>query len=276
MDTQGQNLPSKKSKTLDSSSRITDFVLDKFIFSNVFEKDIRRIYIYRKSERLAKAIQLITPAFGGAPSLRNRLDAIAVGLIDAAILPPTTAREALSRELLALSSILSVARIGGLLSDMNADLITREAHTLLQEIASYEGPRLFLEDAPTLAELAKRAPDMRETVPATQEIESMFREPQSARERQPNIKDSSTTFKRQIKGHLSSALQKAEGQTVRQEAVLSILRTHGPSYIKDISMVIRDVSEKTIQRELQSLVSLGLVSRTGERRWTQYALIEAA
>src|SRR4051812_27429722 len=87
-----------------------DFVLEKSIFSNVFEKDIRRVYIYKKTERLAKAIHLITPAFAPAPSLRNRVDSIAIGLVDAAILPPSAARGLLSRELLALSSVLGIAR----------------------------------------------------------------------------------------------------------------------------------------------------------------------
>ena len=48
---------------------------------------------------------------------------------------------------------------------MNAELIAREAHLLLQETASYEEPRLFLEESPTLAELAKRAPDLRDMEP---------------------------------------------------------------------------------------------------------------
>jgi hypothetical protein len=36
--------------------------------------------------------------------------------------------------------------------------------------------------------------------------------------------------------------------------------------------MIRDVSEKTIQRELQALIDSGEVVKRGERRWTQYAL----
>ena len=93
-----------------------DFVLEKSIFNNIFEKDIRRVFIYKKAERLAKAIHLIAPAFAESVSLRNRIDAIAIGLVDAAILPSGAARMALSRELLALSSVLSIARTGGLLS----------------------------------------------------------------------------------------------------------------------------------------------------------------
>jgi hypothetical protein len=257
MDTdKGQSKENKVAKAHEIGSRISDFVLDKFIFSNVFEKDIRRIYIYRKTERLAKAVQLITPAFGNAPTLKNRLDGVAVTLIDAAIAPPSETKQALSRELLALSSILSVARTGGLLSDMNADLIAREAHLLLQEIASYEEPRLFLEDAPTLAELAKQAPDLRAPVRAADPFA-----PVAAR-----------AAGKIAKRHVKDIPASSKGQSDRQTAILEIVRTKGPSTIKNISMVIRDVSEKTIQRELQSLVAEGSLTRSGERRWTLYSL----
>ena len=66
--------------------------------------------------------------------------------------------------------------------------------------------------------------------------------------------------------------QVSDKNTSRREAILSILKAKGPSYIKDISTVIRDVSEKTIQRELQALVERGTITRAGERRWTTYAL----
>ncbi len=198
------------------------------------KKDIRRIYIYRKSERLAKALHLITPAFSSAPSLRDRLNSAAVGLIDAAILPPAQAREALSRELLALSSLLGVARTGGLLSEMNADLITREAHLLLQEIAGYEEPRLFMEDVPTLAELAKRAPDMREGF--SNESQREPRAPRSPRQEKPATGTS--------KGHVSDTSRMVSQTSGRQEAILTILRAKGPSYIKDISTSFETLVKK--------------------------------
>jgi hypothetical protein len=268
MSDKGQDKETRVSKSHEIGSRISDFVLDKVIFSNVFEKDIRRIYIYRKAERLAKAIQLITPAFATAPSLKNRLDGIAVGLIDAAILPPSSAREALSRELLALSSILSVARTGNLLSDMNADLITREAHLLLQEIAGYEEPRLFLEDSLTLAELAKRAPDMREISSAH---EASFKG-QNTPVYKGQIKDTQKIAAAKSVSLENKGSGETNGHSDRQQAIIEILRTKGPSYIKDISMLFREVSEKTIQRDLQALVNLEEIQREGERRWTRYSL----
>lgn len=263
----GQSKDIQSPRQSDSRADFDNFVLEKGIFSNIFEKDIRRVYIYKKSERLAKAIHLITPAFESAPSLSNKLDQIAVALIDAAILPPQGARSGMSRALLALSSVLSIARTGGLLSVMNAELIAHEAHQLLEEIASYEEPRLFLDDAPTLAALSRDAERVRgETLrqqlaltPAS--VQRVDRAPQPPQPKKSIGQD---------KGHISdkSIVKKND----RQEAIKSVLRSKGPSYIKDISTVIRDVSEKTIQRELQSLVESGEVLRTGERRWTTYTL----
>ncbi len=250
----------KDSNTLKQGAagqQLDAFVLDKGIFSNVFDKDIKRVYVYKKAERLAKAIHLVSPAFRNSPAMRDRIDRIAMGLVDAAVLPPATARDALARELLALSSVLSIARAGGLLSAMNADLIAREAQHLLHEVAGYEEPRLFLEDAPTLAELARS---------------SAKQQPQS-----PRMQGMRTAEREGIQ--VSSERASSKGQTPetparggRQEAILDILSKKGPSYIKDISTVVRDVSEKTIQRELQALVEAGKVTKTGERRWTTYTI----
>jgi hypothetical protein len=250
MDDKGQT---NKQSQLSKEHNFDNFVLEKSIFSNVFDKDIRRVYIYKKAERLARALLLVSPAFAHSNSLRKRADDIAIALVDGAVLPPPSAREALSRELLALSSLLSIVRTTGLLSAMNADLIGREAHTLLSEIASYEEPRLILEHAPTLAELAKEAPKKTtEEGPSIQKISHQARANPIG----------------QNKGHISDTPQRGD----RRKIILEVLGSKGPSYIKDISTLMREVSEKTIQRELQALVATGAVRKEGERRWTRYSL----
>lgn len=209
--------------------------------------------MYKKAERLAKAIHLIAPAFAEAPSLRNRIDAIAVGLVDAAILPPSAARTALSRELLTLSSVLAIARTGSLLSPMNADLITRETHFLLQEVAAYEEPRLALDDAPTLADIAKQT-SKKKVQEAAPEARSVAARPQP---------QAATKEAVPAKGHLKD----------RREAILSFISTKQESNIKDISRMVRGVSEKTVQRELAALVSEGVLAKKGERRWSTYSIL---
>ncbi len=245
---QKDNMSLKKKENV---AGFDNLVLEKSIFSNVFDKDIRRVYIYKKAERIAKALHMIAPAFKDAKMLRERFDRIALGLIDASVLPPADARDALSRELLALSSLLSLARSGNHLSSMNADIITTEAGHLLQEIAAYEDPKVLLDEMPTLATLSRALP-----------------RPISSEVRTPAV----------LKTSVSNGQDKGQGtvnpkSTSRRESLLSMLKSKGPSYIKDLSTMFRDVSEKTIQRELQALVSEGVVQKTGERRWTTYALI---
>lgn len=228
----------------------SNLVLEKSIFSSVFNKDIRRVFIYKKAERLAKVIHIITPAFSETPALRNRIDLIAVGLIDSAILSPAYSQDALARELLALSSVLSIARTSRMLSTMNVDLIEAEVRTLLQEIAAYEEPHISLDEVPSIAELAKASSSRRV------------------------VRSDSLGTIANIKNNKMIRANKGQNdiKDKRIEAILSIIRVKGRVYIKDISTSIRDVSEKTIQRELTALVSKGILTRNGKRRWTSYEL----
>jgi hypothetical protein len=247
-----------KANTKGREANSEDFVLEKSIFNNVFDKDIRRVFIYKKAERLAKAIHLITPAFSESVSLKERIDAVAIGLVDAAILPTSAARMKLSRELLTLSSILSIARAGGLLSAMNAELVGRETRILLEEVAGYEEPRLFFDESQTLSSIAKKASaqdahERPQAEPSTQRRSSAVNQPTESK---GHVKDISDT-----------------GIKDRREAILSVIRNKNVASIKDISTVIRDISEKTIQRELSALVAVGTVRKQGERRWSTYSLI---
>lgn len=56
----------------------------------------------------------------------------------------------------------------------------------------------------------------------------------------------------------------------RPHKILDIVRKNNGVSIKDISALVRDCSEKTIQRELVSLIEQGLIRKVGERRWSLY------
>lgn len=75
------------------------------------------------------------------------------------------------------------------------------------------------------------------------------------------------------KGDISSDAHMVYSQLVdRSVRIKTVLEAKPESTIKDISEVITDVSEKTIQRELNSLIEKGQVIRQGERRWSKYSL----
>lgn len=58
----------------------------------------------------------------------------------------------------------------------------------------------------------------------------------------------------------------------RQEQIIGLLKEKSGLTIKDFSSLIKDCSEKTIQRELIDLIRSGLVVKEGERRWSKYSL----
>jgi DNA-binding transcriptional ArsR family regulator len=60
--------------------------------------------------------------------------------------------------------------------------------------------------------------------------------------------------------------------TDRAERIKTVLEAKPQATIKDIAEVITDVSEKTIQRELNSLIEKGQAIREGERRWSRYSI----
>ncbi len=237
-------------------------VLEKNIFHNVFEKDIRRAFIYSKAERIAKVLQLIAPAFKDTPPLRLRVEKIALGLVDGALLPPTESKKALSVELLALSSVLSMARSSGLLSAMNVEVILKEVQGLLEEVGMYEEPHLLLEGSLSLSDIARGSRARHEAVHRKPARET--RAPEVVAVQAPKA---STIEPVRSQGHV-----KDTPQSDRREVILGAIRNKGRANIKDISIVIRGVSEKTIQRELAALIDAGLVEKSGERRWSLYSL----
>ncbi len=241
-------------KSLSISVNISNTVLDKDIFSNVFQRDIRRVYIYRKSERIAKSALLVLPAFKDNKALKASVERVSVELIEASTRPLAELRERLLPALLSYSSALEIAKTGKILSEMNANLIQREVNAFLHEVSGLEDSRILLPDDVSFSTLSKYV-----SKTDAVSVKIPIRHKDSNRQNIDN-------------GHNGGMNGKRNG---RRDVVLNILKDNGPSFIKDISTHIRDVSEKTIQRELQALVSLNLVKKRGERRWTVYELVSS-
>jgi len=62
--------------------------------------------------------------------------------------------------------------------------------------------------------------------------------------------------------------------TDRADRIKTVLEAKPNATVKDVAEIITDVSEKTIQRELNSLIEKGQVIREGERRWSRYSVVK--
>ena len=58
----------------------------------------------------------------------------------------------------------------------------------------------------------------------------------------------------------------------RTARIKTVLEAKPEATIKDLGDIITDVSAKTIQRDLNSLIERGEVIRQGERRWSRYSI----
>ena len=66
--------------------------------------------------------------------------------------------------------------------------------------------------------------------------------------------------------------KKDEGLNERQRIIMDYLKKSGPAKISDFYTSFRDISSKTIQRDLQALVDMQVLKKEGEKRWTVYSL----
>lgn len=76
------------------------------------------------------------------------------------------------------------------------------------------------------------------------------------------------------KGHTDSKKRTdAIDRMSRKTTILTFIKQNKEVAIKDIVTHIGDCSEKTIQRELNDLITENLIKKVGDRRWSRYSLV---
>ncbi len=58
----------------------------------------------------------------------------------------------------------------------------------------------------------------------------------------------------------------------RRQVIIDFIKARGWSSIRDIVEIVPNFSNKTVQRELQTLVRDGVLKKSGDRRWSRYQL----
>ncbi len=85
----------------------------------------------------------------------------------------------------------------------------------------------------------------------------------------------SRTSEPQKKSFINSQIETNNSESkasARTEKIISLIKEKKDISIKDIVSYFSEYSQKTIQRDLLSLVEAGAIKRTGEKRWSRYSI----
>jgi hypothetical protein len=276
-----------------------------------FSNDSTFVFILKKTEKLASALYLITGFFDQEEpikwKLRNlsgRLLSSSLELKDSKSGDKEKAIIDMESTVLEIGSLLLIAKNSGLISEMNYDIINKEFNTFADTLANQS--RLLTKTGNT--KIHSRYFDV--SVPQINPIIDREAEEIAQPNLKDNNVEKSVSYEpsfdvlnRIAKGNrLSTEVGKgqnlnesliAEGvkqglpkepkplkefgavavkKNSRQSIIISLLRRKKEIMIKDVSPLIHGCSEKTIQRELLSMVDKGILKKQGEKRWSRYSL----
>ena len=244
--------------------------LDEMSLNAVFLNNHKSQYIFKKTKKIATASYLLTEHIKDAEPLKWAIRKNASDILCVELSFIESTRTKLFPIILNLKSFFETAFVSRLVSQSNSQIMISQLDIMLEEINDL-GMSESVEQLVTNSFFAveKLALPARES-PA-----------------ESTLKDKVFTPKSEgvlYKGHSSGKGQQVyKRQNVleiddldkrqRRENILAIIKQNKEVMIKDISAKIKNCSEKTIQRELNSMLSLRLIKKTGERRWSRYSAL---
>jgi hypothetical protein len=218
------------------------------------------LYIFKKTEKITAALYLVSGLLKDEEPLKWELRDRGMDLISSSFTASSSVPgdknvviQSLFTAALETISLLNVAKISNLISEMNHVILVREIDNIVSILRdklaqNAENAGYILSDA------FFKTPSLFTTGFKADSKSGPTKQPEKGLERNKTPADTS--------------IKKNE----RQENIINILKSQSNLTIKDFSKVIKDCSEKTIQRELLELVQKGVIKKEGERRWSRYSL----
>lgn len=226
-----------------------------------FNKDESFVFVYKKTEKLATAMYMITNLFSDNEpikwSLRKNVSELLSFMVGYKNVLPVGlsdfANEARTR-VLEIVSLFEIAYRSGLVSPMNFSILKEEFSILVEAI-----------DSTRTTYPESKTGSFSENFFGTEVPVDILK---SKTEQGIN---SNLIYSNLIKD--KPVERNVFNRNSRQNVIINLLKKKKDLTIKDIAQTIKDCSEKTIQRELISLISQNIIKKTGDRRWSRYSLI---
>jgi hypothetical protein len=250
---------------------------------------IKHVYEFanKKTEKLVTALYMVTDCMDTDDALKSKLRQLGVELLSdmykLSSLSPMDKHTHISSSLAHVDEILSFVEIAytiGFISEMNTVILKKEFLILIGELEGHQKKDKHFTF--TLDEQMFSMPVLPENnfqINGNQNNGSMIKDTSSNSNKKTNFnrmsfnnqkQNSSSDYISKSLNHVASVSEKKD----RTDKIISLVKDKEVS-IKDISIAFTDCSEKTIQRELNSLVSKGQVKKTGSKRWSRYTLVSS-
>jgi len=172
-------------------------------------------------------------------------------------------------------SLLSIAKSGSIISDMNVSVLQKEYESLNSMIKHKERIKDtvdeimggFFDNPVSLGEHRKTKDIHKGHSKGHKTNDNVLYKTTAPRpfDSEPSLQ------KRNTKATASSSglMHKKD----RKDKILNLLKKKKEVTIKDVSSIVVGCSDKTIQRELSALVKENVLKKEGEKRWSRYSLV---
>ncbi len=240
-------------------------------------------YVQEKAYRIAAAVLSLCSLIEQGSAIRQTLETTALALVKDASKSSVAreARTALFAWLRILHGELETAALAGRIAEGTAHILSGEVVSLAEFMrdTGWAGAGVTLELSMLHTELDPRA---FAPIPYVSPYETRKEHraapinPAPAHTSMTHTATMPETEKTQVVQKDTRIVRYADKvhdlQKDRRATILALLQRKDRLTIKDVSSVIKDCSEKTIQRELLALVAQGVLVKDGERRWSTYRL----
>lgn len=254
----------------------------------------------KKCERLATAIYLVTNFLSDNEPMKSRLRTISLDFVRDALLfkrgggaVEANTLDILRENISETLSLLELAFIAGLVSEMNFTILKREYVSLRDTVDIKKASREsradnifsnnFFGSVDTSTKATSNfASRMQNNVATKMSDMNTKGHTHNGIEQSSHTTTLYPANKRTHQGQSVSTIatpQTSASRTAtdiqkssRRTRILKLIKDSNEVSIKDIVAHFPDISEKTIQRELVAMSDSGVLKKFGERRWSRYAI----
>jgi hypothetical protein len=235
---------------------------------------------YTKADKLITALYMVTDIIDKEEPLRNKLRTLGVSILSDIKIFPLSACPKIGEVL----SFLDIARALNIISPMNCDILRKEFYALDHSILEWAEKTHLPSRHINLSEyLREELPASKPETSANLGVQKGSTLMKSLHQVSDKISASSQKSARVSDTHEShhhNVHEELKGQ--RRADILNIIKSMGGSAtITDIKTKVSAVSdtsslhllgEKTLQRELVSMVKDNVLKKSGDKRWSKYSI----